>query len=133
MPALTTRLNWRTASLVVGVVSGFWHMPLFFMPDNAQTQLPIALFMINIIASSVVFGWLFEHTRRSVLPVIVLDTSLNALAGILILPLAATGEAYALATALIVAIALVLLVCAGPGSEREDCSIKKVPDDTKSA
>lgn len=108
MSALTARSNWRTASLIVGAAWGLWHLPLFFMAGTAQSQMPIALFMINIIASSVVFGWLFEHTKRSVLPAIVLHTSLNASAGILLLPLG--GDAYALVTALIVVIALELFV-----------------------
>jgi len=31
MPALTARLHWRAASLIVGAVWGLWHLPLFFM------------------------------------------------------------------------------------------------------
>ncbi|MDZ4840638.1 MAG: CPBP family intramembrane glutamic endopeptidase [Hyphomicrobium aestuarii] len=122
MPALTARLNWRAAALIVGVLWGLWHLPLFFLAGTAQSQIPIALFMINIVASSVVFGWLFEHTKRSVLPVIVLHTSVNAWAGILLLPLATTGETYALVTTFFVVVAVVLLfrTGSGPGLGRGD-------------
>jgi uncharacterized protein len=110
LPALTARLGWRAASLIIGVVWAVWHLPLFFMAGTAQAQMPIALFMINITASSVGFSWLFARSGRSVWPVIVGHTSLNFWAGLLILPLGAGSQAYALVTALVVLIALALLV-----------------------
>jgi membrane protease YdiL (CAAX protease family) len=110
LPALTARLGWRAASLIIGVVWAAWHLPLFFMAGTAQAQMPIALFMINITASSVAFSWLFARSGRSVWPVIVGHTSLNFWAGLLILPLGAGSQAYALVTALVVLIALALLV-----------------------
>lgn len=111
MPMLTARMNWRAASLGVGVVWGLWHLPLFFMDGTAQAYMPIANFLINMIAGSVLFGWLFERTGRSVLPALVLHTSLNGFAGILgIVPNAATALPYMLVTGLLVLIAAVLLV-----------------------
>jgi len=89
--------------------------------------MPITLFMINIVASSVVFGWLSEHTQRSVLPVMVMHTSLNAWAGMLIFPLAATGATYAFVTALLVVIALVLLIRGGPRLQRSDSFMTIIP------
>jgi len=111
MPALTAKLNWRAASLVIGVVWGVWHLPLFYIADTAQSQMAIPIFMLNILAGSVLFGWLFERTQGSVLPALVLHTSLNAWAGILVIvPTAATGRPYALVTALLVLVASALLL-----------------------
>jgi uncharacterized protein len=111
MPALTARMNWRAASLAIGIVWGVWHLPLFFIAGTAQAPIPIPVFLLNILAGSVFFGWLFERTRRSVLPVIVLHTSLNAFAGILAnAPTAATAQLYLLVTALLVLVAAVLLI-----------------------
>jgi uncharacterized protein len=113
MPALADKLDWRAASLIIGVVWGLWHLPLFFMASTAQSHMPIPLFMLNILAGSVVFGWLFEQTKRSVLPALVLHTSLNAWAGILVIvPTATSGGSYAVVTGLLVLIALVLLLTA---------------------
>ena len=110
MPAITAKLNWRAASLVIGVVWGVWHLPLFYMADTAQSQMAIPVFMLNILAGSVLFGWLFERTLGSVLPALMLHTSLNAWAGILaIVPTAETGRPYALVTVLLVFIAAALL------------------------
>lgn len=117
MPALTAKLNWRIASLVIGILWGLWHLPLFFMIGTAQSQMPILVFMLNIVAGSVLFGWLFERTQQSVLPAIVMHTSLNAWAGILmIVPTAASGLPYAIVTGLLVLIAMVLL--AAPDRKR---------------
>lgn len=111
MPVLTARSNWRTASLIIGVFWGLWHLPLFFMAGTAQSQMPITVFMLNILAGSVLFGWLWQRTQGSVLPAIVLHTSLNFWAGILIIvPTAETGEPFGIVTALLTVIAAVLLI-----------------------
>lgn len=111
MPALTARMNWRTASLVIGVFWGLWHLPLFFMAGTAQSQMPIAIFLLNILAGSVLFGWLFVRTRASVLPALIMHMSLNTWAGLLmIIPTATTGRPYAIVTGLLVAIAVGLLL-----------------------
>jgi membrane protease YdiL (CAAX protease family) len=111
MPAIAAKLNWRAASLLIGAVWGVWHLPLFYMADTAQSLMPIPVFMLNILAGSVLFGWLFERTLGSVLPALVLHTSLNAWAGILsIIRTAATGRPYILATGLLVLAAAALLL-----------------------
>lgn len=111
MPMLTARMSWRAASLGVGVVWGLWHLPLFFMDGTPQADMPIAIFLINIIAGSVLFGWLFERTGRSVLPALVLHTSLNGFAGILgVVPKTPTVLPYMLVTGLLVLVAAVLLI-----------------------
>jgi uncharacterized protein len=100
-----------TFSLIIGVVWGLWHLPLFFLASSAQAHMPIPLFMLNILAGPVVFGWLFERTQGSVLPALVLHTSLNSWAGLLVIvPTATSVGSYASVTALLVLIALVLLL-----------------------
>jgi membrane protease YdiL (CAAX protease family) len=119
MPAITAKLNWRAASLLIGVVWGVWHLPLFYMADTAQSQMAMPIFMLNILAGSVVFGWLLERTLGSVLPALVLHTSLNAWGGILaIVPTAATGRPYALVTGLLVLIAAALLLTPPSGKSQ---------------
>jgi uncharacterized protein len=110
-PALRSWMDWRAASLIVGVIWGLWHLPLFFMAETAQAHMPIAVFMINILAGSVLFGWLFERSQGSVLPAIVAHTSLNTWAGLLgIVPTPQSGQPYAIVTGLLVMIALALLL-----------------------
>jgi uncharacterized protein len=90
--------------------------------------MPIPLFMLNILAGSVVFGWLFARTERSVLPALVLHTSLNAWAGLLSIAAAGpTGGSYAMVTWLLVLIALALLLAADAKVSRKTKSMAEVP------
>lgn len=109
-PALRSRIGWRPASVIIGLVWGAWHLPLFFLAGTPQSSMPVAVFMLNILAGAVVFGWLYERTRGSVLPAIVLHTSLNGWAGVFgIVPTAESGLLYVLVTGLLVLVALAFL------------------------
>ena len=111
MPWLTAKFSWRTASLIIGIIWGLWHLPLFYISGTAQSQMPLLVFMLNIIAGSVVFGWLYQHTRPNIVPSIVLHVSLNAWAGILIIvPTSTIGGPFAMVTTLLVIMAMFLLV-----------------------
>jgi uncharacterized protein len=111
LPALGSKMGWRMASLVIGVIWGLWHLPWFFTAGTAQSQMPFVVFMLNIIAGSVLFSWLFMKSAGSVIPALVVHTSLNAFAGLLsIIPTAETSRPYALVTGLLVALACWLLL-----------------------
>jgi uncharacterized protein len=111
LPALGLKMSWRWASLVIGVIWGLWHLPWFLTGGTAQSQMPFTVFMLNIIAGSVAFSWLFMQSAGSVVPALVLHTSLNAFAGILsIIPTAETSRPYTLLTGLLVALASWLLL-----------------------
>ena len=77
LPALQTRHGWRVASLILGAVWGLWHLPLFFVADTLQSQIPLLPFFLSTVALSVVFAWLFNRSRASVLPALVLHTAVN--------------------------------------------------------
>lgn len=76
--------------------------------------MPIPVFMLNILAGSVLFGWLFVRTGGSILPAVILHMSLNTWAGILIIvPTATTGQPFAIVTGLLVLVAISLLLAPG--------------------
>ena len=118
-PALGGKMGWRAASLVIGVIWGLWHVPLFLMAGTAQFQMSLAMFMLNILAGSVLFSWLFLQSKGSVIPALVAHTSLNAWAGPLsIIPTPDTSRPYAVVTGILVILAVWLLT-------RPDLSINK--------
>ena len=65
------------ASIGIGVVTAFWHLPLFWIPGTAQSHLPFALFLVHTVALSIVSTWLYNGTRRSLLFVLLFHASLN--------------------------------------------------------
>lgn len=112
LPVLQERYGWRVASLVLGTVWGAWHLPLFYMADTAQSHLPFGLFIVSTIALSVLFAWLFNRTRASVLPALVLHTAVNAwgwVIPVMVMPDGSNLRPYGLAVGLLVVIALGLL------------------------
>jgi uncharacterized protein len=79
------QLNWSAsvASMILGAVWALWHVPLFFVEGSFQAEsigfgtLGFWLFMVGIVALSVVFTWVYNHTARSVLVVILLHGWIN--------------------------------------------------------
>ena len=117
LPGLQERYGWRVASLVLGTVWGAWHLPLFYMAETAQSHIPIGLFVVSTMALSVLFAWLFNHTRGSVVPALVLHTAVNAWAWVIpvmVMPDGSNIRPYGLAVGLLVLIALGLLCDAEP-------------------
>lgn len=65
---LQQRWNALASSLVVGVVWGLWHLPLFYLVGTSQheLQLPYLGFFIGIVATSIVLTWVNNNTRNSI-------------------------------------------------------------------
>ncbi len=78
LPALQVRWGWRSASVLLGVMWALWHLPLVFSAGSVQSHLPIGWYALSVIASSVLFAWLFKRSQGSVVPVLVLHTAVNA-------------------------------------------------------
>ena len=86
LPRLQQRFGALRATLLLGVLWVFWHLPDFL--TNAQRGGPGAdfatLFTINfpvfflmVIAMAIIFTWVFNHTRGSVFIALLLHASIN--------------------------------------------------------
>jgi membrane protease YdiL (CAAX protease family) len=127
LPALQTRLGWRTASLVLGVVWGVWHLPLFAIAGTAQSHVPLAWFLPSVVAMSVVIAWLVNRTGGSVMAALVFHTAVNFWPSVVpVLPTETSHRAYAWVVALLVVLALAALV-KGPGPARNATSGRTGP------
>ncbi len=130
LPRLLTRHNALAASLILGVLWGLWHLPLVWTEGATLYQQPIWLFLLDITAKSVLFTWVFLHTRGSVLLAMLLHGATNlfvvspdvANTGDLTLPLLAAVAKWVLV--------VVVIVVAGPGLARGDQPIRGVADPT---
>lgn len=94
LPALARSVNLLMASIIIAVVWGLWHLPLFFIdgyPLSEKLAEPLSLFayFALLFPKSIVYTWLFYKTRRSILAVVIFhffinlygmiwDTTLNA-------------------------------------------------------
>ena len=71
-------------TLVLGVLWGCWHLPLYLIPgyNGAGTgfvgiSIPFVEFVIGTVGIAVIFTWVFNNTRGSLLLAMLLHTSLD--------------------------------------------------------
>jgi len=71
---LQTRWNAFTSSLIVGLVWALWHLPLFMMVGTPQHELgiPFIGFLGSLMASSILYTWLYNNTEHSIWSAILL-------------------------------------------------------------
>jgi len=89
LPRLQARHNALVSGLIVGVAWAVWHIPLFFIKGTSQYEqqlegglLPAILgYSAFVIANSVLFTWLFNNTRGSVLLAAVFHGASNTWGG----------------------------------------------------
>lgn len=75
LPRLQASYSALNASLILGVLWGFWHLPLFLIPGSFQSTLPLAGFLLATIAMTIITTWVFNHTHGSVLLVAILHAA----------------------------------------------------------
>lgn len=117
VPVMQRRWGWRVSSVALGGVWALWHLPLFYSADTAQSQLPMGWYALSVIASSVLFSWLYNRTRGSTFPVLMLHTSVNAwslVIPVMVMPDGSNLRPFQLMVSILVFTALMLLLFGGP-------------------
>jgi len=115
LPALQRRMGWRPSSLMLGMVWGLWHLPLFFIADTLQAHMMLASFLLSTVAMSVIFAWLALHTRGSVAAALVLHTATNFWPAIVpVLPSPESVRPYVLVIVIQVVMAVALMIWTKP-------------------
>jgi membrane protease YdiL (CAAX protease family) len=69
LPRLQRNHSALAASLILGLIWGFWHLPAFFYRDSYSLML-FPFFLISLVAATIVFTWLYNGTRGSLLMVV---------------------------------------------------------------
>ena len=70
--------NALVSSVVIGLVWGAWHLPLFFMPrQEFYYQRPVWGLMLSITLISFLFTWLYNNTRGSIFAALIFHTMFN--------------------------------------------------------
>lgn len=80
---LLAKWNSLTASLVLGVAWGAWHLPLFFIAGTSQGDMGFGtadywVWFGMVVALAVIYTWVYENNRRSTLSAILLHFVSNA-------------------------------------------------------
>ncbi len=60
---LQSKFNALISSLILGLIWGLWHLPLFFIAGTVQENIPIYEFMLLTIILSVFYTWILNNNR----------------------------------------------------------------------
>ncbi|WP_268963451.1 CPBP family intramembrane glutamic endopeptidase [Reticulibacter mediterranei] len=110
LPKLQDRYSALGANLILGVLWTVWHLPFYFIPGTSQSTTPFFVFALGTLANSILFTWVYNHTRGSVLMTFLFHNALNITA--LYLPLSLWDQWQGVAAQCLVA--LVVVIAAGP-------------------
>ena len=106
LPRLQTRFGALASSLILGLIWWFWHLPKFLGAESASL---FGIFLVKILAEAVLYTWLYNNTRGSLLLVTIFHAAGNT-AGVF-LPIANTVSGSNL-NVLVIAIGLEILTAA---------------------
>jgi membrane protease YdiL (CAAX protease family) len=115
LPRLQAGRSALGASLILGVLWGLWHLPLWLTGEPGRTPILYAAFVVSTISLSVILTWVYNSTGGSLLMVVLLHATFN-------LPLTLSIEllgSRAMAPVLLyfgltIVAAIVVVVVAGP-------------------
>ena len=88
---LQTKWNALVASIILGVIWGLWHLPLFFVEGTGQQMfldyLPIValLYFVEVPLLAILFTWLHNNTGGSILVAILFHLTWNAASNVIIM------------------------------------------------
>lgn len=105
-PRLRDRLGALRASLVLGVIWGLLHLPLFLMRGGHPGGWPLSIFLAMTIAYSGLFALAYEGTGGSILLVHLLHQSINAWGDVL--PFYPRAAGTVLPAVIVVALSIVI-------------------------
>ncbi|MGH8952054.1 MAG: CPBP family intramembrane glutamic endopeptidase [Acidimicrobiia bacterium] len=65
------------ASIVLGLIWAAWHLPLFWTEGASLFETSILVLFVRLPATSIMFTWLFQRTKGSLLLAIIFHAALN--------------------------------------------------------
>jgi membrane protease YdiL (CAAX protease family) len=87
LPRLQARRTALTASLVIGSLHGLWHLPLWLSGQHEHPLSVYPAFLIQAVALAVIYTWLYNSTKGSLLLVVLFHMATNAPLTLVLLPL----------------------------------------------
>lgn len=103
LPRMQARQSAVGASLLLGLVWGAWHAPIYFIPGTGQYEMAVQgqflysflFFLVWVLALSILLTWIYNNTRGNLLAVLLFHAGVNT-AGFLPAILNAPGGAIML-------------------------------------
>lgn len=109
LPRLQTKYNALTSSLILSIPWILFHLPLFFTKGSTQENMSILCYAIQLAATSILFTWMYNNTKGSVLLAYILHASMNTWTEFFTIDAGNAFQGWIL-TGVIVALAVVVLI-----------------------
>jgi len=80
LPRLQTRYTSLISSLILGVIWGFWHLPVYLLAPLFGGQfdlLGFLRFLVSVVATSIIITWIVNNAKGSVLVATIFHFSVN--------------------------------------------------------
>lgn len=114
LPRLQARWNALEASLLLGLIWVVFHMPLMLTSKGAPFDAMATLsWSVQLLAASIIFTWLFNHTRGSVLLAYLLHGSINTWTRVFPLEQSSAAVGWAV-TGIVCFVAVTIVLVCGP-------------------
>jgi uncharacterized protein len=78
LPRLQERFSPLTSSLILGALWAAWHLPNAFIPGLSHYFSAFPQFLLYVVAMTILFTWLFNSTKGSVLIAWIFHAAINA-------------------------------------------------------
>lgn len=79
LPLLLKKFNPTAASIILGIIWAFWHLPIDITSTTIPGPFAVIFRIIWVIPLTIIFTWFFIKTNGSILIALLLHTSLNFL------------------------------------------------------
>jgi membrane protease YdiL (CAAX protease family) len=116
---LQTRWNALTASLILGLIHGVWHLPLHFMIGTTQEVIPIYEFILITVVGAVIYTWIYNSTNGNLFLMIFFHALGNTFGGLVPYWVSSEGRWVGFGVQLVFAIIIVLVFGAKNLSKQE--------------
>lgn len=83
LPRLQARFGPFWASLILGVVWGAWHLPLFYVPNTSQFGTSFVPFLVSVVINTFFFTWVHNRCGGSLLMAILLHAAFNSMPAVI--------------------------------------------------
>lgn len=113
LPRLATRFGLGGASILLGLIWAFWHLPQFFIREADTYGQSFLVYLLQVTAISVAMAWLYARTNGSLLLVMLMHAAVNNTKDIVPSALPGATNPFGLSASLLAWLTVTLLwICA---------------------
>jgi membrane protease YdiL (CAAX protease family) len=114
LPRMAERMGLAPASVLLGLLWAFWHLPQFFIREADTYGQSFLVYVLQVTALSVAMAWLFAKAGGSLLPVMLMHAAVNNAKDIVPSATPGASDPFGSSASLVAWLTVTLLwICAG--------------------